>query len=797
MIIQTIKITNFRGIRETKEFVFDRKSFILLSAPNGLGKTTLIDAIEWCFTGNIGRLKTAYDSRSTNNDERKKNIKGILKNKNAKSSDEICVIVQIADEDKIREIKRIQVKDELNEESSTLFVDGQKDTTRNLIKKFVGSNFYNYHFCDVQKSIGMQSRKRNELPELFSDFISDYTKELIVAGNLELFVDDAKRYIEDLNKETISENEIDMMREQLERHASESVIIEYPNIQLYETENLEVDSLDEKGLKQQLQKIYECGYRQAEIILKELGCDTDVRETISILGKIDNILVEKGTQIEDAVKEDLHIGNQKILDCEQNIRKISEIKLTDKNIWDYSTKLLELNHIDFTKESYSVAKKEIEDIEEKVHNLESEINILSKGNKILDLFSDMIVKRNGLEEYREETLSNTGQARCPVCGSVQFGQIETEEILYEASEYVNQHSALLKQKKIEQNQLKGQLSLLYEKLLNTCNQVLIDNARQYEAAKEQLILLQNNTKEFFELEKKLETIDSEKFTIEKLLSVGYVSNVLKDLQKGLLSGEIIMQKQTEYKKILELLEYKIQENETEKSTIQRIGELAKNAPKVLKFDHSLLVQKINSINSLIGNQEYLAIQNKLDTAIKKNENIVQQQNELRTLKEKASKQAKNIRSLVNQLREEEYNSVGPGLYKFYKKLSRINTIENIQIRPDNKNLSLEDESGNSVVNILSNGQLSVFMLAYFFAGIVSRSKNESCKIYFIDDLTACMDDVNMLAFLDLMKYQLLAKNGTIEQLFFASCDERICKLLRYKLDGCGISYCELQEKDFV
>lgn len=797
MIIEAIKITNFRGIRETKEFVFDGKSFILLSAPNGLGKTTLIDAIEWCFTGNIGRLRAAYDSRSTNNDERKKNIKGILKNKNAKPFDEICVIVQIADGDKIKEIKRVQRTDELNEESSTLFVNGQKDTTRNLIKKFVGSNFYNYHFCDVQKSIGMQSRKRSELPELFSDFISDYSKELIVADNLELFADDAKRYIDDLKNEIISENEIGIMREQLEKYASASAIKEYPNIQLYETENLEVNTLDEKGLKQQLQKIYECGYKQVEIIFKELGCDTDVRETISMLEKIDNILAEKRIQIEDAVKKDLHIGNQKILDCEQNIRKISEIKLTDKNVWDYSTKLLEFSHIDFTKESYSVAKKEIKDIEEKVHNLEIEINTLSKGNKILDLFSDLIAKRSSLEEYQEETLSKTGQAKCPVCGSLQFGKIETEEILYEASEYVKHHSTLLEQKKIEQNQLKELLSLLYEKLLNTCNQVLIDNVRQYEAAKEQLILLQNNTKEFFEAEKKLETIDSEKYTIERLLSEGYISNVLKDLREGLLSDDIILQKQMECKKILELLEYKIQENETERSTIQRIGELAKNAPKILKFDHSLLVQKINSINSLIGNQEYLAIQNKLDTALQKNENIVQQQNELKTLKEKANKQAKNIRSLVNQLREEEYNSVGPDLYKFYKKLSRINTIENIQIRPDNKNLSLEDESGNSVVNILSNGQLSVFMLAYFFAGIVSRSINEPCKIYFIDDLTACMDDVNMLAFLDLMKYQLLAKNGTIEQLFFASCDERICKLLRYKLDGCGINYCELQEKDFV
>ena len=209
------------------------------------------------------------------------------------------------------------------------------------------------------------------------------------------------------------------------------------------------------------------------------------------------------------------------------------------------------------------------------------------------------------------------------------------------------------------------------------------------------------------------------------------------------------------------------------------------------------MQKVNALNSLIGNKQNLANQNKLDNALKKNEDIAQRQKEFGSLKDKANAQARNIRALVEQLKEDEYNSVGPNLYKFYKKLARINSIEDIKIRPDEDNLSLEDESGSSVVNILSNGQLSVFMLAYFFAGIASRSKNEICKIYFIDDLTACMDDVNMLAFLDLMKYQLLAKNGTIEQLFFASCDERICKLLRYKLDGCGIQYRELQEKDFA
>lgn len=355
MIIQTIEITNFRGIRETKKFSFDGKPFILLSASNGLGKTTLIDAIEWCFTGNIGRLKTAYDSRSTNNDERKKNIKGILKNKNASSVDEVCVIVEIAGEDKIRQIKRIQRKDELNEASSTLFLNGKKDTTRNSLKKFIGSNFYNFHFCDVQKSIGMQSRKRKELPELFSDFISDYSRELIIADNLETFADDAKRYVDDLENEKISENEIEMLRQQLLKDTESSVNKEYPNIPFYKTENFEVNSMDEEALKQQLQIMRGCGYGQVEIILKELVYDKNVRETIDRLEKIDSILKQNKNQVEEAVKEELYKGNQKILDCEQDIQQISEIKLTDKNIWDYSTKLLDFGHSGFTGENYGIA----------------------------------------------------------------------------------------------------------------------------------------------------------------------------------------------------------------------------------------------------------------------------------------------------------------------------------------------------------------------------------------------------------------------------------------------------------
>ena len=100
------------------------------------------------------------------------------------------------------------------------------------------------------------------------------------------------------------------------------------------------------------------------------------------------------------------------------------------------------------------------------------------------------------------------------------------------------------------------------------------------------------------------------------------------------------------------------------------------------------------------------------------------------------------------------------------------------------------------IAVASNGQISVFILAHFFAGINARNDREKMKVFFIDDLTACMDDVNMLAFMDLLKYQMTSK-ATMEQLFFITCDDRISKLLKYKLNGRGIEWRELLEKDFA
>lgn len=797
MWIQSVKIQNFRGIQEKREFLFGGKSFVLLSAPNGLGKTTLIDAVEWCLTGSISRLKNAFDTRSTNNDERKKNVDGILKNKRASGNAQIEVVLEIIDNDKKYIVKRVQKKDELNEKASKVTVNDKEELAAELLPQIADRNFYNFHYCDVQKSIEIQSRKRKDLPDLFSEFITDYSREISVANNLDLFAEDTMRYKKDLEGKKVSDEKISTLKKTIDDYGDTPEIQAYPETKIYVEEHTLISELDAEHLKKQLEMLYRCGYDWAGTFLGDIIADEEARTAKKYLADLAIILDTKGEQIKNAIAQGLHKGTQKITDIEKKVNQLKAIELSKDNIWDNSRLLIALGNAAFTEIKCNEAKGEIGTLENSMRAVEREIKVLSDGNEIIDALTTLISKDHALKEYRSEKLQKNQIAQCPVCGSERFGQMEEEQILSNAKDYIDQHGQLIADKKKDKDKLKNQIKISYESLIETCNQILVVEIQKEEKKKENLEKLKNATEEFFLKQKKLENMDSQKFTLGQLIVPEYVVNIKNELEKNFLSEEKIIQKRENYKKLLELLGYKMADGESEKATFQKVHELAKDAPETIELSYTLLVQKINSINSILRNKKYLDLQKELEVSKTNNKNIINQQKELDTLCNKAKKRAEDIRGLVDRLKAEEYDIVGPNLYKFYKKLSRINTIEGIQLKQEDNMLSIVDERDKNVVNILSNGQLSVFMLAYFFAGIVSRNKQELCKIYFIDDLTACMDDVNMLAFLDLMKYQLLAKDRTMDQIFFASCDERICKLLRYKLSGCGIDFCELTERNFV
>lgn len=126
-MIRKIRMVNFRGFRN-KTMDFKDKSVILLSAANGIGKTTTVDAIEWCLTGDIGRLKTAFDTRSTNETDRKMNTEGILKNRDAGTKESVKVELWLFDGEKEIVLCREQKKDELNSKSSKVMIDKNEES---------------------------------------------------------------------------------------------------------------------------------------------------------------------------------------------------------------------------------------------------------------------------------------------------------------------------------------------------------------------------------------------------------------------------------------------------------------------------------------------------------------------------------------------------------------------------------------------------------------------------------------------------------------------------------------------
>ena len=284
-------------------------------------------------------------------------------------------------------------------------------------------------------------------------------------------------------------------------------------------------------------------------------------------------------------------------------------------------------------------------------------------------------------------------------------------------------------------------------------------------------------------------INIEDVTPEKM------EELLVSIEGKLLEESIEAEMRNIYQHILTVLGYKF-ENETVHQTYAKVEKLITGFYEVSNFSYDIFILKLNSIESILANQTLSDLRQKLEEADKKNACLDAEIEKLQKLKNTASQRAKDIKDIVELLSKDEYKKVGPALSKFYNKLSRFNSVEGINIVQENAGISLVDDKGKSIVNVLSNGQISVFMLAHFFAGISVRNEYEKLKVYFIDDLTACMDDVNMLAFMDLLKYQMSSK-ATMEQLFFITCDDRISKLLKYKLNGRGIEICELLENDFA
>ena len=92
--IKSLRVNNFKCFDDSKfyEFSFDEeKNPIILTGPNGFGKTTFFDALELVFSKNITRFETKIENKSTNL------LKNVLLNKAEKDG---YLVVTLVNENK-------------------------------------------------------------------------------------------------------------------------------------------------------------------------------------------------------------------------------------------------------------------------------------------------------------------------------------------------------------------------------------------------------------------------------------------------------------------------------------------------------------------------------------------------------------------------------------------------------------------------------------------------------------------------------------------------------------------------
>ena len=791
-MIRKIRMVNFRGFRN-KTMDFKDKSVILLSAANGIGKTTTVDAIEWCLTGDIGRLKTAFDTRSTNETDRKMNTEGILKNRDAGTKESVKVELWLFDGEKEIVLCREQKKDELNSKSSKVMIDKNEERAKAFIQEYVGNSFYNFHFCDVQKSFNIQNKKRKDLEPFFSEFITNYDNQKQIAENLDIFADDVERYIEDKTKQKIPQETIELLEEELRKAREDAKQLLYPEVIFFSGEKMEIADLNKDELTAQKTEVKNCGYQMVEKGLFKLVENEKLKSQQIILKKIAFYWETKEESIQCAVEAGFLRDANTIANFEKQLKKLKGLFLSKDTILQDGESVIALKNSIFTQEDFDIDKNELKEKEKKVKNLSDEIELLSKNNKMLKLLSSLSTNKQVVTEYRDTVFEEKGSVRCPICGSESFATMEKELILKEADDYIRQNGEVVKAKENDRSSLQTEIDVLYQKIINCAKTVVEKEQEKLEKEISKLKVLKEEMQPYFDEVQKLQkiskTIDIEGLTSEE------VKKMQASVDSALLEKSQEEKEQKNYQQILTVLGYKY-ENETLQQTYAKVKNLITKSYEVSNFSYDILVSKLNAIDSILANQTLFDQTQKLEADNKKNQKLDIEIKELQKLKTTAIQRAENIREIVEQLSKDEYEKIGPVLGKFYNKLARFNSSDGIKIVQEKDGISLVDNKRKNIVNVLSNGQISVFMLSYFFAGINVRNDREKMKVYFIDDLTACMDDVNMLAFMDLLKYQMSSK-ATMEQLFFITCDERISKLLKYKLNGHGIELCELLEADFL
>ena len=429
VIFNSIKIQNFLSVGKEPIEIDFKKGITLITGENkdtggknGIGKSTISDAIYWCLFGNT--------------------IRDLKKDKiihtKSKGDCEAVLIFKIENEDGVKSYKIIRT---IEPSKVSLFCNGEDITpstipaTDELIKHLIGGNeevFQNSVIMSANNTLPFMAQKKIDKRKfvegilqinIFSDMLlkvrseyNDYKKENDLLSNdfinqqknLEIFEKQKE------NGEEIKKTKIKLIKEKIE--TNESIILDLKSTSTSDLNEIKTNILNIENKLKTLDKGLKKIQSENTIILNNKA---ELFSEIQQLKKEKQKIIDKGNTCpvcnREYCKEDVEAVNQKVKDLDLQIdieskkfkdilkeKELNESKINEINegITKLKNKHKEFSN-DLTKEALN--KQKIENLLEK--NKEYNDDIIKIENEKYDYDKNIIDCNKKIEDLNEKLLN--------------------------------------------------------------------------------------------------------------------------------------------------------------------------------------------------------------------------------------------------------------------------------------------------------------------------------------------------------------------------------------------------------
>lgn len=837
MKINKVRIKNFRGygvnLERKDEFYefdnLDKYKIIIFNGLNGNGKTSFYEAIEWALSGSVERIEKTMDVSSKKVKEASKNLifnyLGEDENKKAKERKAI-VELEFNNGWKLRRETasnsmfecntevlltrdKEEYRDKTAEEKLISLITNRQTDIKSIYKSIALGQETLASFMREEK----YSDKKNILMKLFKlDEIERLDRKSQARNYTNLNKKNFDIQLEEIKEIKIKINNIfkttNYTIDQYKKKTSEDAkkIVEKYKLGLNinneklanSIQNLEIIKnkksellLKIKSEKEKSDVLLKKAYLSSYFILKE-----DYRK-VGFLKKYNAKLNQKKLDIYKrrnekykSIKKKLET---KVIDYNKKIEMIKDIYIDDEKRIDekFLLKIYNILKESFSTDLYQKIKKDfliiqnqIDYINNKLEKIDSQISIIKKGK------SDYVELANITKKY----LINNNIDRCPVCKSTTI-----EDKFINKSEYIEKIKALinktlsnnnkfLEEKLHEKDKYIKALSennnIYQDKIVKKINERREIQLKLYEEKIERTSKVIINISNYIKKnEEKIENINNESHHYENIKN--YI--IKKYGEKDFIDIENVITKRKKIK--INIIDKKynmsiIKEVETEKlnpNELENFFKSIKDSKKQIYY----LYNYMKDLKQYSDNYQISVENNRLikdyDEQLKEEEKYKKLNDKINLLKSDREKINKLFREKSEKLFKEnmgKYLGLGNYIYRIISPHPKFNEFD-ISRKNGGVEITAANNENINLNHIFSNAQINILALSIFL-GIGIIDNEVDINQLFIDDPIQSMDDLNILAFVDVIRGIVLSKNIR-KNLIISTHDDNFANLLKIKL----------------